>query len=713
MRHVKKIELFLEGLHCAGCAAKIEAEVNGIKNIDSASLNPVTNVLAIEAGNAAGHEQVVLDVVNLVRRIEPGVAVKNITTGQGEREGMADVVAGPDKKEIAALTAGGLLFAAALLMRLPPLFKAVFYAAGYITAGGRILAVAGKNLLKGKILDENFLMGISTLGALVIGEYPEAVAVMLFFRAGELMQDLAVGRSRRSIADLMNIRPEYANVKTKNGVVRVSPGEVKAGDIILVKPGERVPLDGEVMEGTSAVDTSALTGESMPRDVGPGSEVLSGFINRNGMLTMRAERELEESAVARILELVEDAGARKAPTEKFITKFSRYYTPAVVLAAAILAFVPPLVIQGAHFSEWVYRALVFLVVSCPCALVVSIPLGFFGGIGGASRSGILVKGGNFLEDLTNVDTVVFDKTGTLTEGIFKVTEINSADGISEEDLLGYAARAEYGSNHPVALSVREACGKDFAGQGVESFDETPGLGVKAIIDGSEVLAGSARLMEREGVAFHPTDTAGTVVYVALDGEYIGSIVVADVIKEDAALAIKGLKELGVKKTVMLTGDSSRAAAETADRLKIDEVHSELLPHQKVSMVEAAQRDRASKGKVVFVGDGINDAPALARADIGVAMGGLGSDAAIQAADVVIMNDQPGKLVRAIAIARRTKAIVWQNIVFALGVKAVVLLLGAGGSATMWEAVFADVGVAVIAVLNSMRAMKTKKTRGCL
>lgn len=710
MRHTNKIELLLEGLHCAGCAAKIEAAANRLKNIDRASLNPVTNILAIEAANAAGHEQIVLDVVNLVRRIEPSVAVKNIKTEQGERKGMADVVAGSDKKEIAVLAAGGLLFAAALLLRLPPIFKAALYAAGYMILGGRILAAAGKNILKGKVFDENFLMGISTLGALAIGEYPEAVAVMLFFRAGEFMQDVAVGRSRKSIADLMDIRPEYANVKTENGVVKKYPGEVKVGDIIVVKPGERVPLDGEVIEGTSAVDTSALTGEAMPRDVEPGSEVLAGFINRNGMLTIKAVREFEASAVARILELVEDAGARKAPTEKFITKFSRYYTPAVVLVAAALTFIPPLVIPGEAFSEWMYRALVFLVVSCPCALVVSIPLGFFGGIGGASRSGILVKGGNLLEALTNVDTVVFDKTGTLTKGVFKVTAINSAEGVSDGALLEYAARVEYGSNHPVALSVREAYhearGESLSDPGVESFEETPGLGVKAVVDGQVILAGSPRLMEREGIAFQRLPAAGTVVYVARDGRFIGSLVVADVIKEDAASAIKGLKDLGVRKTVMLTGDTRRVAAETAEGLGIDEVHSELLPHQKVSMVEVAQDERATNGKVVFVGDGINDAPALARADIGVAMGGLGSDAAIQAADVVIMTDQPGKLVKAISIARRTKAIVWQNIVFALGVKAAVLLLGALGLASMWEAVFADVGVALIAVLNSMRAIKT-------
>ncbi|NLX86316.1 MAG: cadmium-translocating P-type ATPase [Clostridiales bacterium] len=701
MRDASRVEFYLEGLNCAACAARIEEEAKRIRHVDRASLNLATNVLAIDAADVKNHEQIMKDVSGMVKEIEPGVTVK-ILTGKEERTGFGGSAG---TREAAVLLAGGILFAAALLLRLPNDLRIMLYAVGYLLVGGRILAAAGRNLIRGRAFDENLLMSISTLGAFAIREYPEAVAVMLFFRAGEFLQDLAVNRSRKSIADLMDIRPEYANIKTPGGLKRVSPAEVRVGDIILVKPGERIPLDGVVEEGISAVDTSALTGEAVPRDVEPGSGVLSGFINKNGVLSVRTTREFKESAVAKILELVEDAGARKAPTEKFITRFSRYYTPAVVFAAAALALVPPLLIPGAHFSDWVYRALVFLVVSCPCALVISIPLGFFGGIGGASKNGILIKGGNFLEALAELDTVVFDKTGTLTKGVFKVTRINPADGVDENKLLEYIARAEYGSNHPVALAIIEAYGKKPDGDGVKGYTETPGLGVEAVIDGKKVLAGSTRLMEREGIAFQPVEEAGTAVYAALDGKFIGSVVVSDEIKEDAAAAIRDLKALGVRRTMMLTGDSQRAAEEAAKALNIDEVHAELLPHQKVAMVEAAQGNKTSRGRVVFVGDGINDAPALARADIGVAMGGLGSDAAIEAADVVIMTDRIGKLAAAVRAARRTRAIVWQNIIFALAVKGIVLLLGAGGIASMWEAVFADVGVALIAVLNSMRAIK--------
>ena len=701
MRDASRVEFYLEGLNCAACAARIEEEAKRIRHVDRASLNLATNVLAIDAADVKNHGQIMKDVSGMVKEIEPGVTVK-ILTGKEERTGFGGSAG---TREAAVLLAGGILFAAALLLRLPNDLRIMLYAVGYLLVGGRILAAAGRNLIRGRAFGENLLMSISTLGAFAIREYPEAVAVMLFFRAGEFLQDLAVNRSRKSIADLMDIRPEYANIKTPGGLKRVSPAEVRVGDIILVKPGERIPLDGVVEEGISAVDTSALTGEAVPRDVEPGSGVLSGFINKNGVLSVRTTREFKESAVAKILELVEDAGARKAPTEKFITRFSRYYTPAVVFAAAALALVPPLLIPGAHFSDWVYRALVFLVVSCPCALVISIPLGFFGGIGGASKNGILIKGGNFLEALAELDTVVFDKTGTLTKGVFKVTRINPADGVDENKLLEYIARAEYGSNHPVALAIIEAYGKKPDGDGVKGYTETPGLGVEAVIDGKKVLAGSTRLMEREGIAFQPVEEAGTAVYAALDGKFIGSVVVSDEIKEDAAAAIRDLKALGVRRTMMLTGDSQRAAEEAAKALNIDEVHAELLPHQKVAMVEAAQGNKTSRGRVVFVGDGINDAPALARADIGVAMGGLGSDAAIEAADVVIMTDRIGKLAAAVRAARRTRAIVWQNIIFALAVKGIVLLLGAGGIASMWEAVFADVGVALIAVLNSMRAIK--------
>lgn len=702
MRTTTRIELFLEGLNCANCAAKIEERVNTIEHTEGVSLNLATNMLTIGTKDKGKRGQIVSKVRRIVKDIEPTVRVADKTGGE------TAAGRGGEGARKAASVLGVLFFVAALILALPVQLKLGLYIASYLLIGGGVLFTAARNLFKGRVFDENFLMSISTIGALAIGEYPEAVAVMLFYRLGEFMQDLAVNRSRNSIADLMDIRPEYANIKWGDQIERVPPDRVKVGYLILVKPGEKIPLDGRVVEGTSAVDTSALTGEPMPRDVAAGAEVLAGFINKNGMLTVQVNKAYKESAVARILELVENAGARKAPTEKFITKFARYYTPAVVFAAAALAVVPSLVVEGANFSDWLYRALVFLVVSCPCALVVSIPLGFFGGIGGASRHGILIKGGNFLEGLAKVDTVIFDKTGTLTRGIFKVTQVNPVDGVGREELIEYAARAEYGSNHPVALSILEEAasqGNTSESPRADSHYEIPGLGVSAQLDGEKIFAGNARLMDRENIAFQPADANGTVIYVAVDRRFIGSIVVSDVVKDDAADAIRGLKSLGVNRTVMLTGDVQRSALETANTLGIDQVHYELMPHRKVEWIETAQRDKASKGKVVFVGDGINDAPALARADIGVAMGGLGSDAAIQAADVVIMTDQPGKLVKAVGIARRTRAIVWQNVVFALGIKAVVLALGAGGSASMWEAVFADVGVALIAVLNSMRAMR--------
>ncbi len=737
MYQKNEIKILLKGLNCAGCAAKIEAKANTIEYVVEATLNMVTGILNIVTADTRARGDIVSDVINMVRDIEPGIVAEDITDqnrgigtgfstrriGPGGEVGSAatkgEIAAGrvrkgiltfqydDIKKETIILILGGLFFFAAIGLPLGSHIKLALFIISYIIVGGKMLSAATRNIIRGKIFDENFLMGISTLGALSIGEYPEAVAVMLFFRTGELMQDLAVDRSRRSIAELMDIRPEYATLKKGERFIRVRAEEVDIGEKVMVRPGERIPLDGEILEGVSTADTSDLTGEAMPRDIGPGAEVLAGFINKNGLIILETKRRLEEAAVTKILELVEDAGARKAPTEKFITKFSRYYTPAVVLAAAVLAFVPPLIIPGATFSQWIYRALVFLVVSCPCALIVSIPLGFFGGIGGASKRGILVKGGSYLEMLTNVGTVVFDKTGTLTEGVFKVASINPTAGVTEEELLEYAARAEYGSNHPIALSILEAFGMDPRGEGVTSYDETPGFGIKAIIDGETVLAGNARLMDDEGVTIKPADEPGTVVYVARDGEFIGSITVADVIKDGASDTIKGLRGLGIKNTAMLTGDNKKVAKKVAGVLGIDKVYAELLPHQKVSMVEALQRDGHPRHKTVFVGDGINDAPALARADIGVAMGGLGSDAAIEAADVVIMTDEPGKLIQAIQIAKRTKAIVWQNIVFALGVKALVLALGAGGSATMWEAVFADVGVALIAVLNSMRVMTIK------
>jgi len=545
-------------------------------------------------------------------------------------------------------------------------------------------------------------MSVATIGAFVIGEYPEAVAVMLFYHLGMFLEDLAVGRSRKSIAALMDISPEYANLKVGEDVKKVSPGDVKVGDIIIVKPGEKVPLDGVVIEGRSMLDTSVLTGESVPREVDVGDNVLAGFINKNGVLVVEVKKEFQDTVVSRILDLVQNASSRKAPTEKFINRFARYYTPVVTATAAAIAFIPPLVIPGAAFSEWFYRAMVFLVVSCPCALVVSIPLGFFAGIGRASRNGILVKGSNYLEALNNVDTVVFDKTGTLTKGTFKVTSVKPGDNFSRNELLKYAAHAEAYSNHPIAVSIVNEYGKEVDVNEIEDYNEIPGMGISVRVMGKAVLAGNIKLMEKEGIACDIPETTGTIVHVAVDGKYAGYIEISDEVKEDSARAIKSLKDIGVKKLVMLTGDNRVVSEKIGKQLGLSEIHAELLPDQKVEKLEVLLKEEGANGKLVFVGDGINDAPVLARADIGVAMGGLGSDAAIEAADVVIMTDEPSKLVSAIKIARKTHRIIWQNIVFSLGVKLIVLALGALGVATMWEAVFADTGVTLIAVLNSMR-----------
>ncbi|MBA1335083.1 MAG: ATPase [Firmicutes bacterium] len=603
------------------------------------------------------------------------------------------------------LAVGAGIFFFAVIFHMTPVVELTLFFTSYLLAGGEIVARAAGNIRRGQVFDENFLMSVSTIGAFAIGEYPEGAAVMLFFQFGELLQDAAVDRSRRSIAGLMKIRPDYANLKLEEGMERVSPGQVDPGDIIIVKPGERIPLDGMVADGASSVDTSALTGESIPREIRAGDEVLAGFVNKNGRIEVKVSRVFAESTISRILNLVENAGSKKAKTEKFITRFARYYTPAVVFAAMAIALFPPLVMKNASFSEWFYRGLIFLVISCPCALVVSIPLGFFGGIGNASRNGILVKGGNYLEALNSIDTVVFDKTGTLTKGVFRVERVLPRDGISEDELLEYAALAESYSNHPIAQSIMKAYGKEIDRDRVESYNEAPGYGVEIKTGGRSILAGNARMMERDNIPYDKSEYPGTVVYMAVDRDYAGCLVIGDEIKEDAAAAIAELKLMGVRKVVMLTGDNEVAAAKVAGITGIDEFYSGLLPDRKVEKVEELEKGSGSKGKLVFVGDGINDAPVLARSDIGVAMGGLGSDAAIEAADIVLMTDEPGKLADAIRIARRTRSIVWQNIVFALGMKGIVMVLGAAGMATMWAAVFADVGVAVIAVLNSLRTLK--------
>lgn len=697
--------LVLEGLDCANCAAKIERDVNELEEVNSAKLNFITKALTIEANDIDKMGHIVKKAEEIVYKYEPDVKVVEEKNDNKGEKNKSELIDDNMKKDILKIAAGSLLFIGALIFKLPFWGELVLFLAGYVLIGGKVLIRAVKNIFKGQVFDENFLMIIATIGAFAVGEFPEAVTVMLFYQIGELFQNIAVNRSRRSITDLMDIRADYANLKVGEAVQKVLPEEVKVGDVILIKPGEKVPLDGIVIDGNSAMDTSALTGESVPRNVRTGGEVLSGFINKNGALTVKVTKEFGESTVAKILDLVQNATTRKAETEKFITKFARYYTPAVVFSALAIAVIPPIVIQGSSFTDWLYRALIFLVVSCPCALVISIPLGFFGGIGGASRNGILVKGSNYLEALNNVETVVFDKTGTLTKGSFKVTEITGQNGFNNEELLKLAAYAESYSTHPIAVSILKAYAGEVDKREIKSYDEVAGHGVRVNVKDKLILAGNAKLLDNENIKYSKVDSLGTVVYIAVDGRYAGYIVISDEIKEDSLSAIRELKKLGIKKTVMLTGDNKLVGNKIGGMLELDEVYSELLPHEKVEKLEMLDGQKSPKGKLIFVGDGVNDAPVLARADIGIAMGGLGSDAAIEAADVVLMTDEPSKLISAIKIAKKTRKIVWQNITFALGVKLIVLVLGAGGMATMWEAVFADVGVAILAVLNSMRAMR--------
>ena len=607
------------------------------------------------------------------------------------------------KRTLYRVLAAAVLLIIAALLPLDGWVRAVVFLVPYAVIGWDVLWAALRNIAHGQVFDENFLMAIATVGAFATGEYPEAVFVMLFYQVGELFQSYAVGKSRRNIALLMDIRPDCANLERDGAVVEVDPEEVAVGDVIVVKPGEKVPLDGTVLEGASSLDTAALTGESLPRSVTAGDDVISGCVNQSGLLRIRVTKPFGESTVAKILDLVENAGSRKARAERFITKFARYYTPAVVIGAVLLAVLPPL-IGGGDWIKWFHQALVFLVVSCPCALVISVPLSFFGGIGGASRAGILVKGGNYLEVLAKTEIVVFDKTGTLTQGVFRVTGIHP-EGCTESELLELAALAESWSDHPISHSIREAWGSDPDLSRVTDARELSGRGVQVKVDGKTVCAGNDKLMTELGVSFSPAQETGTVVYLAREGTYLGRIVISDEVKPDAAQAISGLKARGVRRTVMLTGDAQAVGEAVAAQLGLDEVHTQLLPADKVERVEALLKETSPNGALAFVGDGINDAPVLSRADVGIAMGALGSDAAIEAADVVLMDDKPSKIATAIAIARRTLGIVRQNIVFALGVKAIVLVLGAIGIATMWLAVFADVGVSVIAILNAMRALK--------
>lgn len=611
------------------------------------------------------------------------------------------------KKKWIKIIIAFILFLIALIVNLDnEWINSIIYIISYIIVGSEIVKKAIRNITRGKVFDENFLMTIATIGAFVIGEFPEAVAVMLFYQVGELFQSYAVDKSRKSISSLMDIRPDYANVEKNGELQKVDPDDVKIGEIIIVKPGEKIPLDGNVVEGKSSLDTKALTGESLPQDVTKGEEVLSGCINLNGVIKIEVTKEYGESTVSKILDLVENASSKKSKSENFITKFAQYYTPIVVIIAVFLAILPPLIIKDAVFSDWLYRALSFLVVSCPCALVISIPLSFFGGIGGASKMGVLIKGSNYLEAIANTEIVVFDKTGTLTEGVFEVQKIKAID-ISEEELLKIAAYSENYSNHPIALSVKKAYGKEIDEKQIVKTQELSGFGIVARIGEQDVLVGNEKLMNEKQIKFTKCNDIGTILYVAIEKKYVGYILIADKIKDDAIKAIKGLKKNNIKQTVMLTGDRKNVGENVAKKLGLDKVYTELLPDGKVERVEKLLKERSEKGKLAFVGDGINDAPVLAISDIGIAMGGLGSDAAIEAADVVLMTDEPSKIVDTIHLSKKTMRIVKENIIFAIFIKVLVLVLSAFGVSTMWEAVFADVGVSVIAIINALRVLKVK------
>lgn len=708
--------LSIEGLDCPNCAAKVERKINTLEGIKEATVDFLGKKIVVLADEISENELVEL-IQTEVDKIEDGVKVfiPKVQAGESSSE---EEDTGKIKKK---LLIGGVLFVLGIFVP-KTLFipKLAVFLVSYLVIGGDVLLSAFKNILNGQVFDENFLMAIATIGAFVIGEYPEGVAVMLFYQLGELLQGIAVNNSRKSIVSLMDIRPDYANIKVGEGIKKVSPEEIKVGEIIVVKPGEKVPLDGKIVKGASTFDTSALTGESLPREAKAGDDVLSGFINKNGLIEIQVAKVFSESTVSKILYLMENAGSKKSKTENFITKFAKYYTPAVVITALIVAIFPPLLIQGATFSDWIYRALIFLVVSCPCALVISIPLGFFGGIGGASRHGILIKGTNYLEVLNDLESVVMDKTGTLTKGIFKVTEVNAENNIKINNfennkteltkplLLKYAAHIEKFSNHPIAQSIvaeYENSVSKVDENVVKDFEEISGFGIKVNINNHQFLAGNSKLMNLENITFDKKENLGTAIYLAADGKYIGNILISDEVKEDSARAIKGMKENGVKEIVMLTGDNEAIGKNIAEKLGIDKVFTELLPNEKVEKLEEIYKTKSEKGKIAFVGDGINDAPVLARADLGIAMGGAGSDAAIEAADVVIMNDEPSKIVTAIKIAKKTKEIVWQNITVAFAIKIVVMALGLFGDATMWEAVFADVGVALLAVLNATRVLR--------
>lgn len=697
MENKEELQLTLEGLNCANCARKIEEKVGKMEGVKESNLNFTTTTLNVKLERKVKEEYAINEIKKIVEALEPHVKVEKKVSGKTNIQ--------KAKFEVEpTLIIGAILYLVAVIGDFKGALALILFVASYLLIGGKVVLTAIKNIARGQLFDENFLMTVATIGAFSINEYPEAVAVMLFYEIGETIQGYAVNRSRSSISSLMDIRADYANIIIDGKEKKVSPETVQVEDVILVKPGEKIPLDGVVIEGESFVDTSALTGESVPRKIVVNDEILSGGINTSGVLKVKVTKKFGESTVSRILEMVENAASKKANTEKFITKFAKVYTPIVVGLAILIAVVPSIFIKDALFSTWLYRALVFLVVSCPCALVVSVPLGFFAGIGGASKKGVLVKGSNYLELLKDLETVVFDKTGTLTEGVFTVTEINTND-IQKEKLIEIAAMAESFSNHPIAISIIKEYGKEIDKEVIKEYEEIAGHGIKAVINNEEVLIGNAKLMNQFNISYNEVDSIGTVVYCAINGEFKGSIVISDKIKENAAEALINLKAAGVKKTVMLTGDNKKTAEKVGEKVNIDEVHSELLPLGKVKEVEKLLKASNKNGRLAFVGDGVNDAPVLARADIGIAMGGIGSDAAIEAADVVLMKDDINALVDAINVSKKTNKILWQNIIFALGVKVIVMVLGTFGIANMWTAVFADVGVTIIAIINSTRCFR--------
>lgn len=703
---MKTIVLELNGLNCTNCANKIQKLTTEIDGVSSVNLDMVTKKLKIDLRENATGENIIKTTIGIINRLEPDVVVVNKTKGaKDEQDHDHDHGGNITRVKLFRIIVGMILFSAPFILKLEGTPRLLVYLTSYFIVGYDVIIRALRNIARGSAFDENFLMTLATVGAFIIGEYPEGVAVMLFYQVGDLFQGMAVNYSRRSISSLLNIRPDYANLERNGDIVIVDPEEVHIGDYIIIKPGEKVPLDGVVIEGSSTLDTSNITGESVPRGINVGDNIISGVVNNHGLLKVQVAKEFGESTIVKILELVENASSKKAPTENFITKFARYYTPVVVFIALGIGIIPTLL--GGDFREWLYKAFVFLVISCPCALVISIPLGFFGGIGGASKAGILVKGGNYLEALNDVDTIVFDKTGTITKGVFKVTDIISYGDYTKDEVLEFAAYGESFSNHPIGKSILQAYNKDIDKDYISEYSEVSGKGILVDIDKVPMIIGNKNFLEEHNIKVTETQSIGTTVYIGRESSHIGTIVVSDELKENIKEDINSLKALGIKEVIMLSGDNSSISKLVGEQAGVDKIYGDLLPQDKVSIFEDIISKKKSNHKTIFVGDGVNDAPVLARADVGIAMGGMGSDAAIEASDIVIMTDEIKKIGTAIKIANKTKKIVTQNIVLAIGLKLVILGLGVFGLATMWQAVFADVGVSIIAILNSIRALKVE------